>query len=111
MIEKGYKETSGKYSNPEMNAFSEARGVEVKRPYNIGTEIVELRDLVTQAHEILTVLEERTRPIRNNVPQCTEKDGPAIRGGSELRCALGDQNDRLRALVSRIAVMSDEIDL
>lgn len=111
MIGQDFRESSGKYANPEVNTFSEARGVEVKRPYNIGTEIVELRDLVTQAHELLTVLEERTRPVRNNVPQSPEKDGQAIRGGSELRCALGDQNDRLRSLVSRIAVMADEIDL
>ena len=107
-----YAEQVGKYANPEMNAFRESRvGIEPEQPKNIGTELGELRNSLEKAHELFSVLEDRTRPIRYATPQCAEKEGKPVGGGSDLRGALADQNMRLRALVSRIACMIDEIDL
>lgn len=80
-------------------------------PKNIVTEMNDLRDFVTQAHELFSVLEDRTRPVRFPTPQCVKDDKALCGGGSELRGALADQNDRLRVLVCRIATMIDEIDL
>lgn len=112
MIEKGYKETSGKYSNPEMNTFRDARvGADVVRNNSIATEVTDLRDLVSQAHELFTILEQRTEPFRQRTPQMQEKDTTITSAGSEIRANLADQNEHLRALIRRISIVIDEIDL
>lgn len=84
---------------------------EVVKRRDISDEVIDLRDALTQAHEIFTILEEKTQVIRYPVPQCQEKDLDQIQSGSELRSALSDQNQRLRALMRRMSIMIDEIDL
>lgn len=107
------------YSEPYKNAFSEARvggGMYVEQspmssPKNVVDELVALRDNVSRAHELLSVLEDRLRPIRRPAPQCPEKDAVPKQIGSELRESMVEQNAKLRALIGRISYMIDEIDL
>ena len=104
----------------EQNTFREARSygesqiagcaIEPKRR-DITSEVIDLRDLITEAHEIFTILDKKTVAIRYQSPQCDEKDGTPISGGSEVRATLAEQNQRLRALMRRMSVMIDEIDL
>ena len=100
------------YVKPEMNTFRETRvGSEPKQPKNVGNELVTLRQNMEKAHDLLSVLEDRLRPIRCPAPTCQEKDTSPTPIGSELREAMAEQNMRLRVLVSRISYMIDEIDL
>jgi hypothetical protein len=100
------------YVKPEMNTFREARvGGEPKQPKNVAIELATLRENMEKAHNLLSVLEDRLRPIRCPAPQCAEKEGVPKQIGSELREAMAEQNMRLRALVGRISYMIDEIDL
>lgn len=85
--------------------------IEPKQPKNVGIELATLRDNVEKAHDLLSVLEDRLRPIRCPAPQCNEKEKSPTPIGSELREAMAEQNVRLRVLVSRISYMIDEIDL
>lgn len=119
MIGRAFEESRGKYDNPEMNTFREARvgsdrGIRCDTPVranSISAELVDLREAITQAHELFSVLEDRTRMFRQPTPQCVDKEGVPMNGGSEIRANLADQNVRLRTLVSRIATMIDEIDV
>ena len=74
-------------------------------------QIVQLREHVNTLHEMVTVLEQKLSPVRNLSPTCCEKEAEKPRNGSELRIALSDQNDRLRALRYRLNGLMDEIDL
>lgn len=98
-----YKETS--------RFESVGREEQLVRNNSIATEVTDLRDLVSKAHELFTILEQRTEPFRQRVPQMQEKDATPGNGGSEIRANLADQNDRLRALICRINTVIEEIDL
>ena len=74
-------------------------------------QIVQLRENINTLHEVLTALEQKLTPVRNFSPECCEKEMEQPRNGSELRQALADQNDRLRALRYRLSELMDEIDL
>lgn len=119
MIGQAFEESRGKYENPEVNTFRDARagserGIRCDSPVrgnSISAELVDLREVITQAHELFSVLEDRTRMFRQPTPQCVEKEGLLSNSGSEIRANLADQNVRLRTLVSRIATMIDEIDV
>ena len=108
MIESAYREPT----KQEMmdRGYRGEIAVEPKRR-DITSEIVDLRDLVSEAHEIFTILEKKTQAIRYQTPQCNEKDGVPVGGGSDVRATLSEQNQRLRALMRRMSVMIDEIDL
>lgn len=77
---------------------------------SISAELVDLRDLVSQAHELLTALDDRTRMFRQPVPQMKVDQNKSPNVGSEVRANLMDQNDRLRQLNNRISTMIEEID-
>ena len=81
------------------------------QPDGINLQLVKLRDKVNILHEVFSNLEQKTSSICKPMP-CKagcEKDRPDM--GSEVQRFLKDQNDRLDALLDRIAFMCDSIDL
>lgn len=111
MIGKAFDDRTDRLERPEANTFREARVGQDVQPDGINLQLVKLRDKVNILHEVFSNLEQKTSSICKPMP-CKagcEKDRPDM--GSEVQRFLKDQNDRLDALLDRIAFMCDSIDL
>lgn len=81
------------------------------QPDGINLQLIKLREKVNYLHEAFSNLEQKTTYICKPMPCVAKSEEKRNVSGSEMQSFLRDQNERLDALLERIAFMCDSIDL